>query len=162
MINIAVVEDDIDYIQTLGTYVKRFAEEKGLSIKVDSYSSSEEFLFSYEPKYDIILMDIEMPRMDGMTCAMNIRKTDSDVIIIFVTNMAQYAINGYKVRARAYILKPINYYSFTLELNDAINNLSKRNTGHILIQTTDGLKKINTDDILYVEVQRHQVFFHTI
>lgn len=161
MIKIAIVEDDKNYSDILESYVSRFSQENDVAIKVEKYPSGEQFLFSYELIYDLIFMDIELPGIDGMTTAGEIRKIDSEVIIIFVTNMAQYAISGYKVQAKSYILKPISYYSFSIELMDAINSIKKKNTDSILIQTEDGLKKLMMDDIYYIEVQRHQIFFHT-
>ena len=94
--------------------------ENGVSIELNIFTDGKQIVFDYEPVYDIILMDIEMPGLDGMSAAEKIRETDRDVIIIFITNMAQYAIKGYQVRARSYILKPVNYYSFEMELKEAI------------------------------------------
>ena len=96
-----------------------------------------------------------------MTAAARIRENDSDVIIIFITNMAQYALQGYKVRARSYILKPVNYYSFSLELYDAIASLSKKVDNFLLLSGEEGIQKIQISDILYVESQKHYMLIHT-
>ena len=73
----------------------------------------------YTPGFDIIFMDVEMPRLDGFGAAEAIRAVDADVVLVFVTNMAQYAIRGYEVDALDYVLKPVNYYQFCTKLSRA-------------------------------------------
>lgn len=75
--------------------------------------------------------------MDGISAAEKIRESDKDAIIIFITNMAQYALKGYQVRARSYILKPVNYYSLALELQEAIATISRKVDDAILIKDDD-------------------------
>lgn len=161
MIKIAIVEDDKSYIATLRNYISRFMKEKGIAIDVDVFQDGNKVVFNYEPVYDIVMMDIEMPGMDGMTAAAQIRRVDEAVIIIFITNMAQYAIQGYKVHARSYILKPVNYYSFALELHEAISSLSKKVDQFLLLSVEEGKQKIQIGDILYVESQKHIMQIHT-
>ena len=120
-----------------------------------------QIVFDYQPVYDIILMDIEMPKMDGISAAEKIRELDKDVIIIFITNMAQYALKGYQVRARSYILKPVNYYSLALELQEAIATISRKVDDTILLKDDDVLKKISVNDIYYLESQQHYIIVHT-
>ena len=61
-----------------------------------------------------------MPVMDGISVARDARKVDDYMIIIFITNMAQYAIHGYEVNALDYVIKPIAYYPFSVKLRRAI------------------------------------------
>lgn len=161
MINIAIVEDDSQYIATLKEYIARFMKENGVSIELKIFTDGKQIVFDYEPVYDIILMDIEMPGLDGMSAAEKIRETDRDVIIIFITNMAQYAIKGYQVRARSYILKPVNYYSFEMELQEAVGTLSRKKNDFLLLPGEDGLIKVAIGDVYYLESQKHQMMIHT-
>ncbi len=161
MVRLAIVEDDRKYIESLKEYINVYMRENGTSIDVKVFRDGNKIVFDYQPVYDIILMDIEMPGMDGMTAAEKIRKMDKDVIIIFITNIAQYAIQGYKVRAHSYILKPVNYYSFSLELHEALASVSKKVNDFLLLQGEDGLFKIAVGEILYVESQRHHMLIHT-
>lgn len=161
MIKLAIVEDDKGNMESLKKYVDIYMKENGISIDVKAFQDGNKIVFDYQPVYDIILMDIEMPGMDGMTAAGEIRKVDKDVIIIFITNMAQYAIQGYKVRAHSYILKPVNYYSFSLELQAALASVSKRADDFLLLPEEGGLQKVAVGEILYVESQRHHMLIHT-
>ncbi|MGN0299150.1 MAG: LytR/AlgR family response regulator transcription factor [Lachnospiraceae bacterium] len=162
MVNIAIVEDDEHYISIIQEYLETYRKEKCISIHIDIFRNGNQILFHYEPAvYDILLMDIEMPGIDGMSAAEHIRKVDKDVIILFITSMAQYAIKGYQVRARSYILKPVNYYSFAFELEEAIGALSKKVNDSLLFPDNDGMRKIPVCDIYYVESQKHNMLIHT-
>ena len=99
MVRIAIVEDEDIYIKQLTEYMKRYQQESGEEINVTVYRDGDGIISKYKAQFDIILMDIQMKFMDGMTAAEEIRKTDSEVIIIFITNMTQYAIRGYEVDA---------------------------------------------------------------
>lgn len=161
MIKVAIAEDDSQYIEVLKEYMARFMKENGVSIELKIFTDGKQIVFDYEPVYDIILMDIEMPGLDGMSAAEKIRESDKDVIIIFITNMAQYAIKGYQVRARSYILKPVNYYSFEMELKEAVGTLSKKKNDSLLLPGGDGLMKVKVGDIYYLESRKHQMIIHT-
>ena len=102
---IAIVEDNVSEAEVLEKYLNRFAKESATEINCTRFSDGAEFLDGYRHNWDLILFDIEMPRMNGMETARKIRETDKDVVIIFVTQMAQYAIEGYSVNALDYILK---------------------------------------------------------
>ena len=99
--------------------------------------------------------------MNGMEAAEKIRNVDSEVTIIFITNMAQYAIRGYKVNALDYILKPISYIPFSETIKKAVRIYDKDKGGFIVISHKIGTEKIMTDNIYYIESQGHRLTFHT-
>ena len=106
-------------------------------------------------------MDVQMKFIDGMTAAQEIQNVDSKVIIIFITNMSQYAIHGYKVGALDYILKPVSYFSFCKHIGEAIARLKRRSSNYITISVKGGLLRLDTSDIYYIESQGHSLLYHT-
>lgn len=107
MIRLALVEDDALYRSQLREYIDKYSAASGEKFTVTEFSDGDEIALGYKAVYDIILMDIEMKFMDGMMAAEEIRKIDTEVIIIFITNSPQYAIKGYAVDALDYVLKPV-------------------------------------------------------
>ena len=102
MIKIAIVEDNSEEMQTMRSYVDRCSKEQNFTCTIDLYTDGDEIVESMRAGYDLIILDIELPLMNGMDAAEQIRKVDRDATIIFTTHNPNYAIRGYKVQgARA-------------------------------------------------------------
>ncbi len=161
MIRIAIVEDDNSYLNQLKEYLMRYEQESGKSFHISVFHDGADIAQMYDPVYDIILMDIEMAQMDGMTAAERIRQTDMEVVIIFITNMPQYAMKGYTVEAMDYILKPISYYAFSQRIDRAIQRMRRRDKRFLAVNNQGGLLKLDVSQITYIEVQNHDLIYHT-
>lgn len=161
MIKIALVEDDDAIISQLKEYVQQYQETIQEELNLTIYHDGDEITSKYKSQFDLILMDIQMKFVDGMTAAEEIRRIDSEVMIIFVTNMTQYAIQGYKVGAMDYILKPVSYFSFCKHLGDAIARIKKRNRHYVTIPVKNGVLRLDVADIYYIESQGHNLIYHT-
>lgn len=162
MIHIAIVEDEILYVQQIQEYIERYQKEKNKKIKITVYTDGEDITDNYSGDYDIILMDIQMRFMDGMTAAENIRKRDNSVIIMFVTNMTQYAVRGYEVDALDYIVKPVEYFAFSQKLDKAIARIRSEKKNYITIPVENGMQKIDISSIYYIESQAHWTVYKTV
>lgn len=162
MINIAIVEDEKNISQELKNYVKEIFEKNNFDICISCFENAKSFIDQFSSNYDLIFMDINMPIMDGMTAAREIRKTDDKVMIVFVTSLAQYAIKGYEVNAFDFILKPVAYYNFAMKLTRALDKLSKEDAKTLVINNKSSIKKIKVRKIYYIEVNEHKLIFHTI
>ncbi len=161
MVRIAIVEDDASYLKQLKEYLLRYEQESGKNFHISVFHDGAEIAKKYDPVYDIILMDIEMRRMDGMTAAELIRRKDTEVVIIFITNMPQYAMKGYTVEAMDYVLKPISYYAFTQRIDRAIQRMRRRDKKFIAVNHQSGMIKLDVSQITYIEVQDHDLMYHT-
>ncbi len=161
MINVAIVDDDKSYVDQLREYFDQYMKESGETVKITDFSDGDNIVHKYRSQFDIILMDIEMKFMDGMSAAEEIRKKDSSVIIIFITNTPQYAIRGYAVEALDYLLKPLSYFAFSQCISRAISNMKNRLSTYISLNLKDGTLRMDTGDIYYIESRGHNVIYHT-
>lgn len=105
MYRIAVVEDQENDVQRLQNALHQYEQEKQVTFTCKHWKSAENFLEQYDHQYDIIFMDIRLPGMDGMQAARQLRQKDHAVLLVFLTSLAQYAVEGYEVEAIDYILK---------------------------------------------------------
>lgn len=158
---IAIVDDELEMRTQLSGYVDRFGTENSVSLETVLFPSGDRLLEGYTPAYDIIIFDIDMPGTNGMDTARLVRAQDENVVILFVTNIAQYAINGYEVEAVDYIIKPIGYYDFSMKFQRALRRVRQREKEQMVIDSTDGPVRLSAEDILYVEVLAHYLIYHT-
>ena len=107
-------------------------------------------------------MDVEMPHIDGIELAKKLRQIDEKVVIIFITNMAQYAIKGYEVNALDYVLKPIHYGRLSALMRKTLNHIEKNQDAEIWLKTAMGNEKFYGSDLIYIEVRGHLVVYHTL
>lgn len=162
MAKIAVVEDNTAMREQLCEFIQQYAVESGHQLEVTAFADGSQIVEPYRPGFDIIFLDIEMPTLGGMPTAERIRQLDPEVVLIFVTNMAQYAIRGYEVDALDFVLKPVSYYQFSTKLERALQRIRRRRGGQVALQTGGGVQLLNTDDILYLETRDRLLHYHTI
>lgn len=161
MIRVAIVEDNQEYARQLQDYLHRYGSEFGENFDIFTCADGHEIVQDYHSQFDIILMDIEMKYMDGMTAAEAIRRLDQEVVIIFITYMPQYAIRGYAVEALDYILKPVSYFAFSQRLARAISRMKKREQKSVIITVRGGTVRLGVSAIHYIESQGHDLIYHT-
>ena len=160
MIRIAVVEDEEYYVNQLTGYLNEYQKTEKEELDITVYRDGDAVTAEYKSQFDIILMDIQMKFVDGMTAAEEIRKMDSEVVIIFITNMTQYAIRGYEVDALDYVLKPVSYFAFSQKLKRAVSRIKKRSSKYITLAVKGGVIRVDLDDIYYVESAGHNLLYH--
>lgn len=162
-LNVVIVDDAADAVDSLAGVLERYCGESGIDCTVSKFGSPIKFLSDYKPVYDIIFLVIDMPTMNAIELAKYIRKMDGEVSIVFVTNMAKYAINGYEVDADDFIVKPVRYGNFKLKLDRVIKKHgSKKNVPYVTVYENGVTKYVQVTDIRYVEVVQHNVIYHMV
>lgn len=160
--NIAVVDDNLNDRKMILDYLSQFFNESGVDYTTSTFEDGVSFLKDYSFSYDFIIFDIDMPQMSGIDTAKELRKKDSNVTIMFVTNMPQYALEGYSVEAVDYVLKPLSYPDFRLKMKKATRYILRNSVKKVTINTTEeGLITVDSSDIYYVESKLHYIYYHT-
>ncbi len=157
MIRIAIVEDEEKYRELFSSYIRRYAEEHRQEIAVTCFQDGLMITEDYKPQWDIILLDIQMKHQDGMSAARIIREHDPDVVLMFITTLAQYAIQGYEVDAADYVLKPVEYGKFAFRFERLLRRLPDRSDTWLLLQAEDGQDKVPVTAIDYIKVEHHDL-----
>ena len=159
--HIAIVEDDPNIQQQLSAYIEKFYEDDPHRYQLSVFSDGDEILEDYRADYDLILLDIQMKRLNGLETAEKIRELDRDVYLVFVTNLANYAIRGYSVQAFDFVLKPVNYMMLRQLLQRIDKLVSARQQRYVTLPTDLGLTRIDVSQIFYVETEAHFLIIKT-
>lgn len=161
MIRSAIVEDDKQSQKKIKDYIEQYGKEHQIPVSVEVYQDGLDIVEEYSGQFDIIFCDIQMKFMDGLAAARKIREKDSNVIIIFITNLSEYAIQGYEVEAIGYLLKPMNYNSFSMYFGRAVKILESRENDYLVLNQKNGIKRVELSDIYYMDYSRHYMNIYT-
>lgn len=156
---VAVCEDDKTIRDYENQLIHQWAEAKNIKITVDCYSSSENFLFESEDKieYDLLLLDIQMGKMNGFELAKTLRNRGFSGSLAFLTGITDYAIEGYEVGAIRYVLKPIKEENLNAVLDAAFQEYQKNKDNYYILQIGTDVSKIPFNEIIYIEARGHYV-----
>jgi len=159
---IVLVEDNELHREQIKQEIQSYFEDLDEVCELRVFDNGSDMLDHYYAVggYDLLLLDIQLPGMDGISIARQIREHDAKVLIVFITNMTAYAVQGYSVHALDYILKPINRISFRSTLDHARALFRQRVEHYISVITGEGLLKLDISQIYYIETERHAVRLH--
>lgn len=162
MLNLALIENDSDDVKAFCKIAEVFFNQQKIPYEVTVFNSAESFLETYNYQYQIIFMDIELDGMNGMDAAHKLREIDSNVILIFLTNLAHYAIAGYEVNALDYILKPLSQTAFSLKMPKVVALVKQQANKNITVVSKGEMHTFSTDKIYFVEILSHRLYYHTM
>lgn len=160
---IAICDDSNADRQYVLNMVHTWAAETGHVVHSDTFSSAENFLFHYaeENDYDILLLDIEMGTMDGVTMAKQLRKNNDTIQIIFITGYSDYISEGYEVAALHYLMKPVRKEKLCAVLDRAAEKLS-RNEKILNFEVGGEMVRVPIYQIRYADVSGNYVTIHAL
>lgn len=159
---VVIVEDDEAAKQRLEACLRQYEAECGSQFSIQWYENGFDFLEKWHQDAEIIFMDVDMPGMNGIETARRMRESDPNVVLIFVTNLAQYAIEGYSVDAMDYVLKPVEYFAFKLKIKKALRIVSSSVEKIIPITCEGQMHYLKSSEILYIEVEKHLLTYYTV
>lgn len=139
--------------------INEWAEKSGLTAITDTYTSAENFLFESEDRleYDLLILDIQMGKMNGVELAKSLRHRGFEGALVFLTGVKDFAIEGYEVGAVRYLLKPLKEEDFFKTLSLVYTDFSKHEKEVFLLQSGNDVSKIPYENIIYIEARGHYV-----
>lgn len=158
---LAVIEDEETFRDKMKKMLRHYAAAHGIDLMSRFFPDAGSFFDSPHSDFDAIFLDIQMPGMNGMDAARKIRTENDTVLLIFVTNLAQYAVEGYEVHAYDFILKPLTYDSFSMKMDRICNTLRHRlNDASITLSYKGCIRCVPVTDLIYVEVINHDLIYN--
>ena len=150
-------QEDREYVRQL---TARWAQQRGNQVEMTEFCSAEQFLFSCpQPDFDLLLLDIEMGEMDGVSLAKQVRRTNELMQIVFITGYSDYITEGYEVAALHYLMKPVKEEKLFVVLDRAVERLHK-NTKVLTLETSEEMVRVPLYQVSALEVQRNYVTVH--
>lgn len=158
---VAICDDHAADAEFVGGIVRLWAERCGAAVEIESFASAERFLFRYDgdKAWDILLLDVQMGAMDGVTLAKMIRRDDHAMQIVFVTGYAEYIADGYDVEALHYLVKPVDADRLAAVLDRAAARLRTADRW-LDVHADGGTFRVPMHAIRYLDVRGNYVTIH--
>ncbi|NLK88206.1 MAG: response regulator transcription factor [Clostridiaceae bacterium] len=159
-LKIAICDDDIRDLQQIASLLESYKRGRNAELSYASFQNATELLVSMDSRdYDLLLLDMLMPGINGMQAAREIRERNSRVQIVFLTSSPEYAVESYSVRAYYYILKPASEEKLFPILDKLLDDLKKPEDA-LLIKTHARLFSLPYLKIEYIEVSAKKLYFY--
>lgn len=158
---IAVCDDNQEELHRVASLLEDYQEEKTVSISLRLFGSSVELAsIAQQENFDLYLLDVLMPALNGMELAREIRAFNTAVPILFLTSSPEFAVESYTVHAANYLLKPVSRESLFSALNDISAQQKADRKNYIIVKSNIGVRKILLSQLVYVEAQDRRVIYH--
>ena len=155
-LNIAICDDEQNQIEYIKGIVSEWAKSEGHISVFSEFPSAEAFLFDYAENrnYDILLLDIEMAKMNGIDLAKKVREGNNRVQIVFITGYPDFMSEGFEVAALHYLMKPVKREKLFSVLDRAVENLGHKEES-LVLETENGVLRVNFSEIMLAEAKGH-------
>jgi DNA-binding LytR/AlgR family response regulator len=157
--HIALCDDDKTELSRLCSLLEECSRVKKCSITYEAFQNANELLEAIKDRcFDLLFLDILMPGVTGMDAAIEIRQSDSDVPIIFLTSSREFAVESYRVRAEDYIMKPAGKDEIFPAIDRQMRKMAQGQT-YLTLKTEGSFTRLPLEKIVYVEVKNRRLYF---
>jgi DNA-binding LytR/AlgR family response regulator len=158
---VAIVDDSSVDAAFVEDILNTWADNRQVVVQPERFDSAEKFLFRYadDKAWDILLLDIEMGAMDGVTMAKRVRQDNEAVQIVFITGYSDYIAEGYEVAALHYLMKPVNREKLLMVLDRAMEK-RKQEERCLNLEAYGEMVRIPFYEIRYLDVHQNYVTVH--
>ena len=157
----AICDDRAEDARLVAQYVRAWAESRGGSAALEIFPSAEAFLFAYDEDkdFDLLLLDVEMGGMDGVTMARRVRAENASVQIVFITGYTDYIAEGYDVAALHYLVKPVREEKLFEVLDRAAAKL-RSDSRALTLECGGETVRVPLYEIRYLDVEKNYTTVH--
>lgn len=159
MYHIVIIEDDNEAALKLTQALERWSAERAVELTINHVTQAEDFM-STNPVADLVFMDIQLPGLSGLEAATLLRSYNQTVLLIFITDLAQYAVRGYEVDALDFIVKPVTYPLLAMRMDKALRILKRSHNQKIMLPTKENTYVVDINAIVKIEVSDHNLIYH--
>ncbi len=159
--NVAIIDSSVYDRIKLISIINKIAQNKNFDVNISEFCGGDEFLFAYKHQFDVVFMDTEMSKKNGIEVAAKLREIDKHVPLVFVTHSASYAMDGYEVSALDYLVKPVDEVYFLSKINRILNRALHRQQ-KIMVKVGQDIVVIDKNRVTYLESSGHYTTYHTL
>ena len=158
MLKIAICDDCPDFISQIKSEISLW-QNKPQELTTSYFTDGDALIAAHTASpFDIILLDVAMPLINGIETAREIRKLDKRVKIVFLTSSSEFAVDSYTVKANNYLLKPIVADALYCSLDELVNELRQASRS-ITARSAYAVHRVDLSSIEYIEAQNKRVLF---
>lgn len=162
MLQIAICDDMPEELAHLESLLEEYKKQQELTIELSSFSSGFHFLedISLNKKFDICFLDIYMPSLTGIETAKELRQLDKETQLVFTTSSTEFALEGYKVQACNYLVKPVGKGDFFLAMDEMLRKSRINREDSMSLSTINGVQILPFSRIAMIEPDKNHTFVH--
>lgn len=158
---IAICDDNLQELHHLVQLIEQYKlRSPSLEIEAEHFISIEQLLKQATDKYDLLILDILMPQINGLEYVRALRTSGCQAAVIFVTSSPDFALDAFSVNATQYLMKPLHAETLYQALDTIIASLQLKKASSIVVSSPQGLKTLYYHNIKFVECTRHLAYFH--
>ncbi len=153
IIKIAICDDDLNYLNSLENMLKSYFENKNYTLELSKFNTAKNLILDIQDgsNFDIAIIDIEMPDVNGMKLAQTINDLCNNCIVMFLTSYIQYAVDAFKLKIFRYIPKSQTNSRLSPAIDDAIKIVAEKQQRQVLISKYNHIENIHFNDIIYIQ-----------
>lgn len=159
---IAICDDDSVCREEVTRLVREYMQQSVRSIDLSVYENGTDLLEDarHTGGFDIYILDILMPLLDGIELGMDLRKLDPDSKIFYLTSSPDFAFRAIKAKVWEYLLKPVNKEALFSSLDEAFAVLTEKREKGMVVKTAQSSIRLTFDTILYAELNQKIIHYH--
>ena len=158
---IAICDDDKNELFRILSVLADYQTQRNIEFSYKPFDNSTELASNLlQEHYDIYLLDVVMPGLNGIELAKEIRSSDKAADIIFLTSSPEFAVESYTVKASNYLVKPVSRDRLVEALDDIMRTRTEDRDSCLVLKSSVGVHKVHMSEIIYIEALNRKIIYY--